>query len=280
MPVEWDGKGVVITGGSQGLGLAIALQFAGRGAKTALLARDPERLERARHTILAQQPAARVELFPCDVTSSADVQATVERLENEFGSLDVWVNNAGRSIRTAFGASDADRYRELMELNFFAVVDVTLRIRPMLESTRGHLVNIGSLASRTAWPWMSPYVASKHALAGFTEQVRLEGPRSVHVLHVCPGPLAGAEEDRYADQTDGLPQEAAQPGAGAPVGRIQPDWLAARIVRACEKRQPELIVPWRARLLFALADLAPRLHGMLLGRLTRSARSPDSTPDR
>jgi short-subunit dehydrogenase len=129
-------------------------------------------------------------------------------------------------------------------------------------------VNIGSLAGKSAARWLGAYPASKFALTAYTQQLRLElAPEGIHVLLVCPGPIARPDARRYDDS--GLPPEAQRPGGGVRTRAIDPAELAQRILRACEQRQPELVVPWRARLLFAISQLSPRWGDALIQRLTR-----------
>jgi short-subunit dehydrogenase len=93
--------------------------------------------------------------------------------------------------------------------------------------------------------------------------------RGLHVLLVCPGPIARAESREYsAAELAALSESARQPGAGVKVKQIDPDWLAGRILQACERRQPELIVPAKARILFVLAQLSPGLGDWLVRRMT------------
>jgi short-subunit dehydrogenase len=138
-----------------------------------------------------------------------------------------------------------------------------------LES-RGHVVNIGSLAAKMASRYLGAYPASKFALSAYTQQLRLElGPQGLHVLLVCPGPLARDKVRTYgAEEMPNLPDEARRPGAGAKVKPIDPEWLAERILDACLKRRAELIVPARARLLFVFQAISPRLGDWLLTKMT------------
>jgi short-subunit dehydrogenase len=130
------------------------------------------------------------------------------------------------------------------------------------------LVNVGSLASKVAPPYMGAYPASKFALAAYTQQLRLElGNRGLHVLLVCPGPIAREDAgQRYFAAAKDIPAEALKPGVGAKLKLIDPNGLAVQIFKACERRQPELVVPGKAKLLFALAQLWPALGDRYLRR--------------
>ena len=270
MPNCWKDKTIVITGGSRGLGLAIAKAFAQKSARVVLIGRNDERLKLAQQEIRELFHSAAVEICSFDITDEQAFDANFDGLIERLNGIDVWVNCAGKSMRCNLPDSKIADYRDLMEINFFAAARCALAALPYLQKTSGHLVNIGSLASKTAWPLVAPYSTSKHALAALAEQLRLEGPQQVHYLHVCTGPIARDEnEDRYREQSADLGEMAKQPGAGAPVGKIDPAVLAARIVRACEKRSPELVIPGRSKLLFALSQLSPRCGDWLLRRLSR-----------
>jgi short-subunit dehydrogenase len=122
---------------------------------------------------------------------------------------------------------------------------------------------------RVAATWCSSYPTSKFAVAAFAQQLRLEcNERGIHVLLVCPGPIDRQGADRYHDQAADVPAKAYQPAGGAKVRRIEPQQLAERILKACERRRAELIVPRTARLLFAVAQLSPRLGDWLLRKWT------------
>ena len=131
---------------------------------------------------------------------------------------------------------------------------------------------MGSLAAKTAAPYLGAYPASKFAVAAYSQQLRLElGPRGLHVLLVCPGPIARDDAGvRYDAQSDKLPASARQPGGGAKLRAIDPAWLAQKTLSACERRKPELVVPGKARLLFAISALWPGLGDKIVRRKTKS----------
>jgi short-subunit dehydrogenase len=135
---------------------------------------------------------------------------------------------------------------------------------------RGHVVNIGSLASKSAARWVGAYPATKFAVAAYSQQLRLElGGQGLHVLLVCPGPIARDDPRLYPlVGLEDVPERARRPGAGVRVGKISPQKLAGAILRACQRRKPELVVPGKARVLFALAQLWPGLGDWLVLRRT------------
>jgi uncharacterized protein len=269
----WQGKAAIVTGGSSGLGSAIAGALAGAGAQVTIAARGTEALEAAASQL--NQKGHQVLAVTTDVTRSDDVERLVARTLAEFGRIDLLVNNAGRSMRRAVLETTADDFRELMELNLLGLVNATRAAAQHLTANRGHLVNIGSLAGKSATRFMGAYPATKFAVSAYTQQLRLElGPQGLHVLLVCPGPIARdeprSESQRAArgDDLAGLPPRAELPGAGVRTRAIPPETLAAAILRACERRKSELIFPRSARLLFALQQLSPKLGDWIVRRTT------------
>ena len=264
---NWTGKVVVVTGGSNGLGRAIAAEFAQARARVICLARDQEKLAQVAKEL--SHSGATVSGLAVDVTDDQSVAAAVAEIKQQHGQIDVWVNNVGRSLRIGFQDARVEDYQELMEINFLSAVRCSLAVMPELDRTGGHLVNIGSLAAKTGWPLVAPYTASKHALAAYHHQMRLEGPRSIHYLFVCPGPIRRNDSgNRYADEAAKLPEEAAKPGAGVKLKGIPPEEIAERIRTACERRKADLVLPGKARLAFALAQLSPRLGDYLLKKFS------------
>lgn len=266
---HWQGKVVAIAGGSRGLGWQIAKSFHRLGASIAIVARDQQQIA----TVVAELNRLRADSAFGRSVNLAEIDAgkdAVDQVLRQYKKIDVWVNAVGQSIRTDFQQTGIEDYRRLMEQNFFASAGVSLAVLRSLEQSNGHLVNIGSLASKTAWPYLAPYVTSKHALAGFAQQLRLEGPANVHYLFVCSGPIKSMHSTaRYLDQARDLPVTAAKPGAGAPTRLIDGEWLADRIVWACEHRKRELVVPVRSRLLFSITQLWPSLGDWLVRRFCK-----------
>ena len=178
------------------------------------------------------------------------------------------VNNAGRSMRGKVLDTTPEQFRDLMELNLIALVRCTRAAVPHLLKQRGHVVNIGSLAAKSAARWVGAYPATKFAVAAYSQQLRLElGPQGLHVLLVCPGPIQRKDARLYPlEGLGGRARERPAPGAGVQVRAIPPQQLAQAILRACERRQPELVIPGKARLLFAISQLWPSLGDWIVRR--------------
>jgi uncharacterized protein len=208
-----------------------------------------------------------------DVTRQEDVDRMQSTILSAWGGLDLLCHCAGRSMRgTALGTS-VEEFRQLLDTNFLSAVRCAQAFAPALTESRGHLVLIGSLASKVAAGYLGAYPASKFPLAAYAQQLRMElGENGLHALLVCPGPIAredsGESRARYAAQAPDVPVAAHQPAGGAKVRAIDPDWLAAKILTACESRQAELVVPWKAKVLFTLTQMSPRLGDWLLRKMT------------
>jgi NAD(P)-dependent dehydrogenase (short-subunit alcohol dehydrogenase family) len=264
----WQDKVVLVTGGSSGLGRVIADEFAAAGAKVVVAALEADAVRSAAEEMRA---AGRDVLgVHTDVTRQEQVDALFEQALDRFGRLDVLVNNAGRSIRGRAIDTTPEQFRELMELNLIALVRCTRSAVPHLLRQRGHVVNIGSLAAKVASRWLGAYPTTKFAAAAYSQQLRLElGPQGLHVLLVCPGPIRRDDERLYPlEGLEELPESARRPGAGAKLRAIDPAKIARAILRACQRRKPELVVPAKARLLFAVSQLFPSLGDSILLRKT------------
>ena len=262
----WQKKVVLVTGGSSGLGLVIAEAFMAAGARVAIAGLEPDAVAAVAERMRAS--GRDVLGVPADVTRQEDVDRLIAHTVEYFGQLDVLVNNAGRSMRGKVLDTTPEQFRDLMELNFIGLVRCTRAAVPHLLRQGGHVVNIGSLAAKSAARWVGAYPATKFAVAAYSQQLRLElGPEGLHVLLVCPGPIERKDARLYPlAGLEDVPEQARRPGAGVQVKAIPPQSLAGAILRACERRQPELVIPGKARLLFALAQLWPNLGDWIVRR--------------
>ena len=266
---SWQNKVVLVTGGSSGLGRTIAEAFAEAGAKLAIVALERSDVEKAADE-LSRELGGETLPIHADITKQEDVDRVFREVADRFGRLDVLVNNAGRSMRGKVLETTPEQFQSLFELNVLGTIRCARAAVPMLLPNRGSVVNIGSLAAKSAARWVGAYPVSKHAVAAYSQQLRLElGPEGLHVLLVCPGPIKRDNPRLYPlEGTEGIPQAALAPGAGVKVGKIDPVWLGKRIVRACEKRELELVVPAKARILFAIAQIFPTLGDWLVKKMT------------
>ena len=264
----WQDKVVLVTGGSSGLGRVIAEGFAAAGAKLAVIGLEGPQVAQAAAEM--QADGRQVLGITADITRQEDVERLIAQTLERFGRLDVLVNNAGRSMRGGVLDTTAEQFRNLIELNLIALVRCTRAAIPHLLEHRGHVVNIGSLASKSAARWVGAYPASKFAVAAYSQQLRLElGPRGLHVLLVCPGPIRREAPRLYPlEGAEGIPKHARTPGAGIRLQSIAPERLAAEILRACQRRKPELVFPSRAKILFAISAVWPTLGDWIVKKMS------------
>ncbi len=264
----WQGKTVLITGGTSGIGRILAEEFGRRGARIGVVGLEPDVTDEA---VFALRDAG-LDAWgkSADVTRQEDVDVLFAAAITRFEHLDVLVNCAGRTDRGKVLDTQPEDFANLLELNFLATVRCTRAAAPHLIASRGHLVNMGSLAAKSAARWLGAYPVSKFAVAAYSQQLRLElGPEGLHVLLVCPGPIERQDDRLYPLRNDeGVPESALRPGAGVKTRKIPAELLARKILAACEKRRPELVVPAKARLLFALGQLWPGFGDWIVLRKT------------
>ena len=264
----WSGKTVLVTGGSNGLGRVIAETFGAAGAQVAIVGLEAADVEA---TAEAMRDGG-VDVLPlvADVTKPEDATRIVEETVAKFGKLDALVNAAGRTHRGRILETPLDEFDSLWKLNVLGTIACSQAAAPHLIKAKGHVVNIGSLAAKSAARWVGAYPTTKHAVAAFSQQLRLEtAPDGLHVLLVCPGPVKRDNPRLYPlKRAEGIPESALMPGGGVKVGKIDPRDLAQKILKACEKRRPEIVTPWKARILFSIAQMFPRLGDWIVLKST------------
>lgn len=266
----WQDKVAVVTGASQGFGKALVQQLLRQDCHVVMAARDQAKLESAAAEL--DPTGARTTIIPTDVTNDDSVIELFNQVRETHGKLHGLFNIAGVSSRGRLCETSIDDFLISFDLNVLSAVRCVQAAVDMLTASQGHVVNMGSLASKSAARFVGPYATSKFALAGMNHQLRLELAESgVHVLLVCPGPIAREDAgERYSEQAEGLPESARRAGAGVKVKAIDPAELAQRVLSACEKHQTEIVVPGKARLLFSIAQLSGAWGDWLLKRFTSS----------
>lgn len=230
----------ILTGASRGIGTHLAEALARRGVDLALAARSPEGLEETAQTV--RRVGARAITVPTDVTQVAALEELVRRTEAELGPVDLLINNAGIERYAYFESSDIDSIEAIMRTNVIGPQMLARLVVPgMVQRRRGHIVNMSSVAGKTAVPYNAIYSSSKHALVGFSWSLREEMRRhNVGVSVVCPGFVSGA--GMYHDWSGGAPPPKV-------AKTVSPDQVVAKTIEAIEKNKAEVVVaggllPW------------------------------------
>ncbi|MDF1779811.1 MAG: SDR family NAD(P)-dependent oxidoreductase [Alcanivoracaceae bacterium] len=179
-------KKILITGGSSGLGLALAKRLAANHNQLALVARDAKKLQQAEDAIRAEIPGAKVKGYSIDVSDPASADA-LNAAAVEMGGLDMLINSAGILREGYFQALSDKDFRDTLEINFFGTVNTIRALLPQLKQQRGRIVNIASIAGLTGVFGYAAYCSSKFALIGLTESLNFElKPQGVQVQVACP----------------------------------------------------------------------------------------------
>lgn len=187
----FKGKMAVITGGSSGLGLALAMQLAKRGAKIILIARNREKLEVARNQIKTSGGSANI--YSSDVSSIESITDTFKKIVLDVGEPDILINSAGVLREGYFDQLSVETFREVIETNYFGVLNSIKAALPSIIRSKGRIVNIASVAGLMGVFGYTAYCSSKFALAGLSESLRYEmNPLGVKVHLVCPSEFVSA----------------------------------------------------------------------------------------
>ena len=267
----------LVTGGSAGLGFVIARRLLDAGYCVVIVGRDSGRLEDAMRRLDPEgclssngNIGQRLACLACDLTDARAVAQLVTDTLNTCGRLDVLVNCVGASDRGLIENLEPDRAEFLFRQNVTTALLCSQNTIEALEKTGGVIVNIGSLASKVGARYIGAYAMAKHALAGMTQQLRLElKPRGIHVCLVSPGPIRRKDAgQRYQESIDGLPPQAAKPGGGTSVKGLPPERVADAVLAAIRRRKPDVVLPRYLRLLIMLGHASPRLGDWLLLKFT------------
>ncbi|MCS7004191.1 MAG: SDR family oxidoreductase [Cytophagales bacterium] len=197
-------KVVIITGGTSGIGKALAFEFGKQGSLIAITGRHPETVDRTVQELKNRNIQAIG--IVADVSSLQDNYRMAAQVINQYGKIDILINNAGISMRALFEEVDISVIHTIMNINFFGAVYATKVCLPYIRQTKGSIVGISSIAGFRGLPARTGYSASKFALQGFLEALRTELlPTGVHVLIACPG-FTQSNIRKSALLKDGKPQ--------------------------------------------------------------------------
>lgn len=264
--MDFKNKVVVVTGASSGIGEALARRFAALGAHVVVGARTVDKLE----AVVSGLPTEG-EAVACDVTREEDCRRLIDRAVERFGRIDVLVNNAGISMRALFDDVDLDVLRRLMDTNFWGAVYCTKYALPYIQCARGSIVGISSVAGFHGLPGRTGYSASKYAMHGLLETVRIENlKKGVHVLIVAPG--FTASNVRFAALTADGSQQGVSPREEGKM--MTADEAARRIIKAIGRRRRTLLMDFDGKGTRILKFFVPGLLDKIYYR--HMAKEPDS----
>ncbi len=246
---------VAVTGASSGIGKELALRMAGEGAWLSLGARNGEKLEEAANACLQKGgKALRVVL---DVADKESCRNFIEETVKAYGKIDVLINNAGISMWAYFEEfTDLKPFEDIMQVNYFGSLYCTFYALPYLKKTKGRIVGISSLTGKTGVPTRSGYAASKHAMAGFFDTLRIELKNTgVSVTMIYPG-FVSTEVRKRAFGADGksLKESPLDETATMTVEKC-----VDLIIPAIAKRKREVVMTTKARIGLWLKLIAPGL---------------------
>jgi short-subunit dehydrogenase len=256
------GSRMLITGASQGIGRALALAAARRGARVLAAARSDDLLSQMADE--AHAAGGTLEVVRADVTSAEDRQRMAQAALHHFGGLDVLVNNAGIGATGHFAECGPERLRAIMEVNFFGLTETTRVCLPLLrQGHRPAIVNISSIAGKRGIPARSEYSASKFAVQGFSEALRAEMARfGIDVLVVSPGLTQTNFSQNMLEQKARLQMDHMR-------GMTAED-VAAATLRAIERGSNEVCLTLQGRLIVLVSRFFPRLADRIAARRVRA----------
>lgn len=201
-------KTVIVTGASSGIGKAVTLQLADEGAWLALAARDAQRLDEL--AMACQQRGGEAVAISTDVADEHQCRKLIQRTQETYGRIDMLVNNAGMTVVSKLeDLPDLHLFKQVMDVNFYGTVYCTYYALPYLKETSGRIVNISSLGGVLAIPFNTSYIASKFAVNGFSDSLRMELTKTgVSVTVICPYWVVTEFHERYLDK-NGQPKGSA-----------------------------------------------------------------------
>jgi NAD(P)-dependent dehydrogenase (short-subunit alcohol dehydrogenase family) len=264
---------VVITGASAGVGRATARAFAQRGAKIGLLARGRDGLEGARREI--ERAGGKALVLPTDVASPEQVEAAAQAVEENFGPIDIWINNAMVSVFSPIKEMTPEEFKRVTDVTYLGAVYGTLSaLRRMLPRNRGIIVQVGSALAYRGIPLQAAYCGAKHAMQGFVDSLRSELLHDQSRVRVTMVQLPALNTPQFSWVKSRLPRK---PQPVPPI--FQPEVAADAIVWAAFHDRPELYVGWPTVKAIVGNKIAPRFADWYLSRQGYEAQQTDEPVD-
>lgn len=264
-------KVIIVTGASSGIGLATVNEFAAQGGNVVLAARNIAKLETLVQELGGKYPGQRFLAVETDVTREEECRRLVEKTAEAFGRMDVLVNNAGISMRAMFRDLDLSVLKNLMDVNFWGTVYCTKFALPYLLESKGSVVGVISIAGFKGLPARTGYSASKFAVYGFMDTLRVEHlHEGLHVMIFAPG--FTASNIRHTALTADGSQQGQTPRNEAKMMRAEE--VAKRLVKGIRKRKAQIILTPIGKLTVALNKFFPRLVDRL--EYNYMKKEPDS----
>ena len=274
---ELTAKTVFITGGSRGLGLQLAREFARRGAKVAVSARDGEELQRAGADIRRFGPD--VLTIAGDITLREEADVAIDQIRRNFGAIDILVNNAGTMCVGPLEVMTIDDFRDSIETHFWGPYFTTMAVLPEMRRRRqGRIVNISSIGGKISVPHLLPYSVGKFALTGFSEGLRSALLKDkIFVTTVCPGLMRTGSPRNALFKGDNEAEYAWFSISDAlPIFSISAQRAARRIVRACMRGEAEVVLSVPAKAAAAFHGLFPGVTADILAIMNQLLPAADT----
>ena len=264
---------VVITGAAAGVGRATVREFARRGARIGLVARGLDGLEAAKREVEAA--GGRALVLPTDVANAEQVEAAAAAVEESFGPIDMWINNAMNSVYSPIAKMTADEFRRVTEVTYLGYVYGTLAaLRRMMPRDRGVIVQVGSALAYRGIPLQAAYCGAKHAIQGFTDSLRCELLHDRSNIHVTEVHLPALNTPQFSWVKNRLPRK---PQPVPPI--FQPEVAARAIHWAAHQRRREVYVGGPTVKAIIGNKIAPGLADWYLARYGYEAQQTDVPED-
>lgn len=252
-------KTIVITGASSGIGEALAYHAANLNYNIVLAARNLEKLEKVKQNCLAKN--AECIAVACDVSIEQDCENLMQQATTTFGKIDILINNAGISMRALFKDCDIDVIKQVMAINFWGTVYCSKYALPSILKNKGSIVGVSSIAGIKGLPARTGYSASKFAMHGFLESLRLENLKTgLHVLIACPGYTASNIRNTALNHTGNSQAESPYDESKL----MQPEEVATAIFKAIEKRKNYIYLTFQGKAIYFLSKFFPKLLDKLV----------------